>query len=210
MVRPRLIAITDLTRLEHAALVGRMQALARAALPGSLAILLRDHAASARQRLALGRELRAICSTYGQALWVADRLDLAVLLDADGLHLGESSVSATVARGLLGPSVFISRAWHQPLIEPGTELCGVDGLLLSPILQPRKTRPALGVGALAKLRRALDDTAPRVALFALGGVDSLSSQACLDAGAQGVAAIGAVLVGDYRALLHGVGALRPV
>src|SRR5688572_17357516 len=139
---PKLLAITDLTRFSASELIERARVLSAQAAPGSVAVLLRDHSASVRERLALGRALRELTRAAGQKLWVADRLDLALTLQADGAHLGEASVSAPQARKLLGSSFRISRAWHGGSVS-ADELAGTDALLVSPIFEARKGRPAL-------------------------------------------------------------------
>lgn len=200
---PRLVAITDLSVLGEAELVARLDALARRARPGSVALLLRDHAASGRDRLALGQRLREVARRHEQRLWVADRVDLAVLLGADTLHLGEASVAASPARRLLPSGVRISRAWHAPHVDAAAaaELEGVDALLLSPVLAPRKGREALGLEALGVLGEQLRARHQAYPLFALGGVAADNAAACLAAGAAGVAAIGAALSEGAPALL---------
>jgi thiamine-phosphate pyrophosphorylase len=208
---PQLVAITDLTRTGPAQLVARTAELARSTRPGSLAVLLRDHQASARERLALGRELSRILHAAGHELWVADRLDLALLLDADGLHLGEASVTAREARALLGAARRISRAWHEPgpPSELGQrELDGVDCLLLSPIFEPRKGRAALGVAALGALVGALAAQGHGAQVLALGGVSAESARSCLAAGARGVAAIGAAWSSDATELVQALAIAR--
>jgi thiamine-phosphate pyrophosphorylase len=207
---PRLIAITDLSVAPERELVRRLKRLAKLAEPGSVALLLRDHAASGFQRLRFGEALREGAWREQQQLWVADRLDLALLLGADVLHLGEGSVSARVARTMLGPAnrIRISRAWHTPTLSNEQELECVDALLLSPLLAPRKGRLALGVGALGVLGeqlRARHTASPQV--YALGGVTSDNAASCLAAGATGVAAIGAALAEDPVALLSALGIL---
>jgi len=208
---PRLIAITDSSLGDADTLPTRLRHLAERARPGSLALLLRDHAATAKQRLALGRELRDIAVSTGQALWVADRLDLALLLQADGVHLGEASVSAAVARRLVGERVVVSRAWHKATLQ-GTaateELDDVDALLVSPVLEARKGRPALGLAALGGLGEQLRARNRACQLYALGGVSAETAAGCLAAGAAGVAAIGAAQVPDPSALLTALGLLR--
>ncbi len=200
---PRLIVITDLSLLEPRELVSRVAAVALAAQAGSLSILLRDHQASARERLGLGRELRQLARAAEQQLWVADRLDLALLLEADGVHLGEGSVSAPDARLLLGPDLHLSRAWHRPDVEGlAAELEALDALLLSPVFAARKGRQALGVSALSSLRATLHAHVSPIRLYALGGVTATDVPACDAAGAAGVAAIGAALSSDPRALLE--------
>ncbi|HYP88775.1 MAG TPA: thiamine phosphate synthase [Polyangiaceae bacterium] len=207
-----LIAISDLSALSAELLLERLARLARAAKPNHVALLLRDHQASARHRLALGEELRAIAREHEQQLWVADRADLALLLEADVLHLGEASAPANVVRPLLPPQLRISRAWHAPTwSDPAldAELSGVDALLLSPLLAPRKGRPALGLAALGVLGeqlRARHSAYPQI--FALGGVSAENAAACLAAGAAGVAAIGAALGPDPAPLLDALAIAR--
>lgn len=205
-LRPKLLAITDLTRFSASELIERARALSARAAPGSVAVLLRDHAASARERLLLGRALRELTRAAGQQLWVADRLDLALTLQADGAHLGEASVSALQARQLLGSGFVISRAWHGA--GATDELAGVDALLVSPIFEPRKGRPALGVGALRAAARELQALGGSAQAFALGGVCASNVAACLAAGARGVAAIAAAWADDAGELVAALGAAR--
>lgn len=205
---PRLIAITDCSLLPSTEVVARARDLAHLARPASVALLLRDHALSARERLTLGRALGAVARSTGQSLWVADRVDLALLLEADALHLGEGSVAAASARRLWGHERPVSRAWHESAPPPPGELEGVDALLLSPLLAERKGRAALGTSALPELERAIADQGRSVAIYALGGVSAENAAACLAAGATGVAAIGAALASDPRPLLEALSCRR--
>jgi thiamine-phosphate pyrophosphorylase len=202
-----LVAITDLELLPLPALEARLTKLCREAKPGHVAVLLRDHGASAQLRFQLGQRLRGMTRAAQQQLWVADRLDLALLLEADGAHLGEGSVSAAAARRLVGSRLSLSRAWHDSSLEGSSaaELEGVDALLASPVLQPRHGRPALGVPGLASLVEAARAQGRPVAVYALGGVGPADVAPCLSAGARGVAAIGAALTGDLAALLQALG-----
>ena len=209
MLDVRLIAISDLSVLPADELVARLRRLAALARPQSVALLLRDHAASGQQRLALGERLRDIALEQRQSLWVADRADLALLLGAAVLHLGEASVCARNVRRLLPEGIRISRAWHRTSGEGGeSELTDVDALLLSPVLEARKGRPALGLPALSALGEQLRARNQAYPLFALGGVSATNAASCLEAGASGVAAIGAALAADPRPLLASLGIRR--
>jgi thiamine-phosphate pyrophosphorylase len=204
---PRLIVITDLSAAPAQEWIERLTRLATLARGGSLAVLLRDHQLGARERLAFGRVLRALTRQRGQELWLADRLDLAILLEADGLHLGEASVTAeSVAPFWSGR---VSRAWHTPKIDATNEheLSGVGALLLSPILSPRKGRAPLGVAALGGLGEPLRarNSAYPLMIYALGGVTAATAPECLAAGAQGIAVIGAALSDDAAALVSRLG-----
>ncbi len=204
-IRPRLIVITDTARVEAPRLLARVEALAARAAPGSVMVQLRDRELSVAARLELGRRLRELTRARGQWLAVNDRIDLALLLDADALHLGERSVSAPDARRLWGDG-WISRACHDPEVAMAA---GADAVVLSPVLEPRKGNPAQGIAALGRARARLDAGSRREALLvALGGVTVATAGACLAAGADAVAAIGAALDSDDPGpLLAAVGAL---
>ncbi len=207
---PRLVAITDASLLPPLELAARLRRLAARAAPGTVALLLRDHALSAKARLELGLSLRDAAREHGQQLWVADRLDLALLLDADGAHLGEGSVSGATARRLLPEAMRLSRAWHYSELEsaPVAELSRLDALLVSPVFAPRKGRAALGLVTFEALGEQLRARHQAYSLYALGGVTAANAAACLAAGATGVAAIGAALAEEPAPLLEALGSLR--
>lgn len=184
---PRLIAITDFSALGAAETLRCFEALMASARPRTVMVQLRGRTLAARELVALGRDLVGLCREEGQLFQVNDRLDLALLLDADAVHLGEASVNTSDARRLVG-SRFLTRACHDPGAAAGVD---ADGLLLSPILAPRKGRDALGVEGLERARRALTEAGRVSLLFALGGVDPEGAGRCLRAGADGVATVGA-------------------
>lgn len=186
MISPRLIAITDTTVAPLGLLEERIGALCRAAAPGSVLVQLRDPSLPTRLRLELGVRLRSVTRETGQLFAVNDRTDLAVLLEADGLHLGEASVTTEDARRVVG-GIWISRALHDPELAAAAQ---ADAVLLSPVVAPRKGRDALGVESLPLCRARLP---PRTRLYALGGVGADSARRCLEHGADGVAVVAAVL-----------------
>lgn len=169
------------------------------------AVLLRDKALSARARLALGLRLREATSALGVRLLVADRIDLALALGADGAHLGEASISVADARAALGPSRLVSSACHAP--ERAAELAaeGADAVLLSPIFGSPGKGQALGLDALEAARRMLDAeaarTKERALLIALGGVDAERARLARRAGADAVAVLRADLGSTLAELL---------
>jgi thiamine monophosphate synthase len=217
----RLLAISDTVRLDPAALLERTRQLCALARPRTVVVQLRDRKLSVRDRQLLGERLRECTRATGQWFQVNDRLDLALLLEADALHLGEGSVSPEEARRFFteqGRPIWISRAWHDPRVNPEP---GADAYVLSPIIEPRKGNPALGLDALDVARATLlgqimayaasevgaatSDGAPpeplTPRLFALGGVGAETAAACLERGAQGVAAIGSVFGDTHPAAL---------
>lgn len=203
---PRLIVITDLTRCGPAETLRRFARLAEAARPGTVMVQLRDRERPARERLDMGRALVERARATGQLFQVNDRLDLAVLLGADAVHLGEASVETTDARRVVGEGVLITRACHDVVRVSEADS---DGVVLSPILESRKGRPALMTTVLQNARQRLNALgASGVRIVALGGVDAARAPECFGAGADAVAVIGAWLTDRVDGLLDGVGIRR--
>lgn len=216
--RALIVVITDLATVPEPALERRLRALEplSPALRARVVVQLRDRERSARERLALGTRLRALTLELGLALVVNDRLDLALALGADGVHLGEGSVRPDEARALLPEGALVSVACHEAHRVAALAATGaVDLVLLSPVLASPGKGPALGLEALTAARAALDaalaaDVArrpagslvsrvSRVSLVALGGLDEAHVGPALAAGAHGVAAIRAEPLALVRA-----------
>jgi thiamine-phosphate pyrophosphorylase len=201
-VRPVLIVITDenvAPETELFARLGRVLALAR---PESVMVQLRHLSCAVRARRSLGERLRALCTHYRQWLSVNDRVDVASVVGADGVHVGERSLTPADVRRLL-PRAFVSHACHD---MESLDRDGSDAALLSPIVAPRKGRPALGMDGLRRARALLDSRRSPTLLYALGGVDAASAAECLANGATGVAVIGAALDGrDPAPLVRALG-----
>jgi thiamine-phosphate pyrophosphorylase len=193
-VKPqRIVQITESSALPEAELFARLTALAPLAPERrcALAVQLRDPALSGRALTDLAVRLRAVTRSLGVALLLNDRLDLALALAAEGVHLGRRSVSIADARALLGPSAWISVACHSVDDVVHAATMGADAVTLSPIFaSPGKGTP-LGLESLRAARSALG--ARPIALYALGGVDRRTAPSCLAAGADGVASIRADL-----------------
>lgn len=173
---PRVIQITGLAEAELLARIDRGGP--------DLGVQLRSPELSARELLTLGRTLRERTRRVGALFFVNDRLDLALLLEADGLHLGRGSVDAREARRALGAKL-VTRSVHDERDLSAALAEGVDAALVSPIFaSPEKGSPR----GLAWLT-ALHARAPDLALVALGGVTAQNAAACFAAGAAAVAGI---------------------
>lgn len=209
---PRLIVISDAERGQTPLWLEQLEQLLRGARPGSVAVLLRDRQLPIRERQQLGQTLRQLTRQLEHWLLVNDRIDLACLLDADGVHLSAASVTVEDARLLAAAwrrSFWVSAACHDP---EAFAHASADALLLSPVVQERKQRPALGVAGLvralaARGRRSAGQ--PACLLYALGGVRSQDIASLHRAGADGVALIGELFVpGAVPALLDALGIRR--
>jgi thiamine-phosphate pyrophosphorylase len=194
-----------------AALVPDLVAAARRALagvpPGAAAVHLREKALGGRALLALARALREATREAGQLLLVNDRLDVALLAGADGVHLPSAGVSPGDARALLGPAALVGVSCHSADDVRRARDGGADYATFGPVADTPSKRaygPPVGLAALADAARL------GLPLVALGGVDVATAAAARAAGAAGVAAIRAWLcAADPASAVRALAGLAP-
>lgn len=184
----RLMAITEARSSED---LHSLEELVRAAAPGEVLVQLRDRGCSARELVVRGARLRALTRASGQLLLVNDRVDVALAVDADGVHLPAFGALPGDARALVGDGMLVSRALHDPDELSASELAVLDALVISPVMAPRKGRDALGLETLAAWSARVREANARLAIYALGGVSEDTALDCLRSGASGVAVLGA-------------------
>jgi len=153
-------------------------------------VWLRGGAARAREVLSTARALRDVTRGAGRALVVGDRLDIAALSAADGVHLPGRGVSPEDARRL-------TKGWLSAAVHDAAEVDAARGrvevMVLSPFGVVTGKGEPLGAEGFAALRRRAGDCA----VIALGGVAGPAEvRAALGAGADGVAVRRALLNAD--------------
>ena len=168
-----------------------LQAVAGALEGGLRAVQLREKDLTGKELFRLAERMRDLTASYGARLLVNDRVDVARAVGADGVHLGVSSMPASVARTVLGEGALVGCSTHnaRELSEAATQ--GADFATFGPVYPtPSKAAygPPVGVPALATACR---ETA--LPLFALGGVGAENTREVLEAGAFGIALISYVL-----------------
>lgn len=200
---PRVVLITSIRDVPEAVLVDRIRRArdrSRAAR-ARLAVQLRDPELSGCELYQLGVRLRRATKDSGILFFVNDRLDLAQILEADGVHLGRRSVSIADARAFLGPRMFVSVACHSipEVVRAAGE--GADAALLSPIFASPGKGPPIGLEAIHAAREALARAGLTFPVIALGGVNEANAAACIEAGAHGVAGIRGDLFASAASML---------
>jgi thiamine-phosphate pyrophosphorylase len=158
--------------------------------PWAVAVQLREKDLGGRELVALGRELRAITAECGVRLYVNDRVDVALAIGADGVHLGGGALPRAAVR-TLAPALGIAASTHS-VTEVAALASGppVDFCVFGPVFPtPSKRRygPPLGLEALHQA------CATGLPVVAIGGIDERNAGACVRAGASGVACIRAIL-----------------
>ncbi|MEO0535106.1 MAG: thiamine phosphate synthase [Cyanobacteria bacterium P01_A01_bin.123] len=170
-----------------------------AALKGGLGIVqYREKVAHDCDRWPIVQQLRSLCDQYGALFLVNDRIDLALAANADGVHLGQQDLPITVARQLLGDQAIIGRSTTSPdemqrAIAEGADYIGVGPVYATP------TKPDKAAAGLDYVRHvAAHATLP---WFAIGGIDSHNLREVIDAGAQRVAIVRAIMQADNPTLI---------
>lgn len=168
-----------------------LKAVAGALDGGIRAVQLREKDLPAKELYRLAGRMRELTARYGARLLVNDRVDVAQAVGADGVHLGGSSIPASVARSLLGERGLIGCSTHGmgELREAANQ--GADFVTFGPVYAtPSKAAygPPVGVFALAEACRATP-----IPVFALGGVRRENAAEVIDAGAFGIALISEVV-----------------
>ena len=145
---------------------------------------------SDRSRLAEAKALAALCQDHGALLIINDRIDLALAVDADGVHLGQDDLPTEVARGLIGPDRLLGRSTHDlnQVAEANREDCDYLGLGPVNTTAVKPERPAIGAELVGQ---ALAITQKPV--FAIGGITQGNLSQLTAVGCRRVAVIGAIM-----------------
>lgn len=170
-------------------------ATAEAALAGGARLLqYRNKSASSALRLAQARALLALCRGFQVALIINDHLDLALAVNADGLHLGAEDGSLAAARARLGPARILGASCYDRLERAlAAERLGADyvafGSFFASSVKPGAVRAPLALLRQAKRRLS-------VPVVAIGGITLDNAPQLIAGGADGVAVVSALFGAD--------------
>jgi thiamine-phosphate pyrophosphorylase len=165
---------------------------------GVRAVQLREKDLPVREQLSLAMELRKITKEYGAKLFINDRVDVAVAVGADGVHVGRSGLGISAARKIVGNTMLIGASTHNRVEALEAETDGADFITYGPIFETAskmKYGYPVGIDSLKSLSCDI-----RIPIFAIGGIKSGNLRYPFGYGATGVAMISAILgAGDIKA-----------
>jgi thiamine-phosphate pyrophosphorylase len=162
----------------------------RAAIAGgATAIQLRRKQELGRRFVELGRAIRAITRESGVLFFVNDRVDVALLVDADGVHLGQDDIPCRDARHLMGDRIIgISAETVAEAVQ--AERDGADYLGVGAVF-PTQSKPDAGYTGLDGLRQIVQ--AVQIPVVAIGGIQHSNMESVMQTGAAGIAVVSAVM-----------------
>jgi thiamine-phosphate pyrophosphorylase len=139
------------------------------------------------------QDLKKICDRYGALFLVNDRVDIALAVDADGVHLGQTDLPVAVARQILGPNKIIGQSTTSPEEMAKSLASDVDYIGVGPVYET-PTKAGKKASGLEYVRYAQENAT--VPWFAIGGIDHSNVADVVQAGAQRVAVVRAIMEAD--------------
>ena len=153
------------------------------------------------EMLRIAKEIQALANQYSKFFIVNDRIDIAILASADGVHLGQSDIPVAEARRLVGDEMIIGASVHNveeavKAVDDGADYLGVGSIFTT------STKPdaeqGLGLDAIIDIKEAVD-----VPVVAIGGINRGNILDVMRAGADGAAVVSAIMAQeDIRAAAH--------
>jgi thiamine-phosphate pyrophosphorylase len=170
------------------------QAVEEALRGGARAVQLREKDLPPRELYPLALEMRQLTQAYGARLLINDRVDVALAVGADGVHLTTTSLAADIARQLLGPDRLIGVSTHSCAEAQAAAEGGADFLVFGPVFfTPSKAAygQPVGLDALRAVRAVVNSP-----ILAIGGIKAANLEQVIGAGADGIAVISAIISAD--------------
>lgn len=170
-------------------------AVIEAAIAGGATIVqYREKTASTRQMIAEAQALRELTRRAGVPLIVNDRLDVALAIDADGVHVGQDDMPAALARRLIGPDKILgvsaaNLSEAMQAVQDGADYLGVGPIVATPTKPD--AAPPIGMDGLREICRRVP-----IPVVAIGGINATNAADAIAAGAHGIAVVSAVVAAE--------------
>lgn len=160
---------------------------------GSKAVQLREKDLGTRDLLDMAYKMRELTKTYEAKLFINDRVDIALAVEADGVQLGKESIPAHAVRKSFQDKLIIGVSTHSLDEAIEAESGGADFITLGPVYHtPSKMKYGEPIG-IEILRKVAKISIP---VFAIGGIKLDKVREVKEAGADGVALISAILIAE--------------
>ena len=174
--------------------VDNLLAVVESALKGGLKLVqYRSKNENDGVRFQQAQDLKKLCDRYDALFLVNDRVDIALAVDADGVHLGQTDLPVAVARKILGKNKIIGQSTTSPEEMAKALATDVDYIGVGPVHET-PTKAGKKAAGLEYVRYAVENST--VPWFAIGGIDAGNVADVVQAGAKGVAVVRAIMIAD--------------
>jgi thiamine-phosphate pyrophosphorylase len=187
----KLYLVTDRSKFET---VDSFLNAVAAALKGGVQIVqLREKNSTAKEFIQIARKVKELCALYDAIFIINDRVDIAHIVGADGIHLGQDDIDIKSARHLLGKDIIVGISTHCPeqaleAVESGADYIGVGPVYTTPT---KPGRQAVGLEYVKWVSKNID-----IPWFAIGGIDLSNIDQVIAAGASKIAVVRAIMNTD--------------
>jgi thiamine-phosphate pyrophosphorylase len=165
-----------------------------AALQGGLTLVqYRDKQSNDVDRLEIAQQMCKLCHDYGALFMLNDRVDLALAVDADGVHLGQQDIPIALARQILGSQRIVGRSTTNPEEMARALAEGADYIGVGPVYET-PTKAGKAAAGLEYVQYAAKHAT--VPWFAIGGIDPSNMNDVLQAGAPRIAIVRAIMTAE--------------
>lgn len=164
-----------------------------AVVAGCRIVQYREKARSTRDMVLEAAQIKTLCGNEAIFL-VNDRIDVALAVDADGVHIGQDDMPIDTARELLGQDKIIGLTVHNVEEALEAEQKGADYVGLGPIFDTSTKKDAgdgIGPQSIRAVKNAID-----IPVVAIGGINKQNSESVILGGADSLVAISAVVCSD--------------
>ncbi|MCF6149595.1 MAG: thiamine phosphate synthase [Candidatus Kuenenia sp.] len=161
---------------------------------GVTAIQLREKDLSTKDLYSLACELRTLTLDFKASLIINDRVDIALAVNADGVHLGWQSMPVAIVRNLVGFKKIIGISTHNLQEALHAQDCNADYITYGPIFKTPSKEGILeptGTEVLQELKKKV-----KIPVIALGGIQKENAESIMASGADGIAVVSGILKAD--------------
>jgi thiamine-phosphate pyrophosphorylase len=158
---------------------------------GVKAIQLREKDLSGRDLFSLAEKVCQLCQAYNAALFINDRIDVALAVDAAGVQLSQTSLPVITTRALLGPQKIIGASTHSLQEARKAEQNGADFVLFGPVYFTASKAAYGAPQGLPALKAIVDNIS--LPVYAIGGIKPENIESTKKLGVRGVALISAIV-----------------
>ncbi|MEM7656517.1 MAG: thiamine phosphate synthase [Bacteroidota bacterium] len=166
-----------------------------AAVKGGVSMVqLREKEATTRDFLAQAQRLKKVLAPYQVPLLINDRLDIALAVDAEGVHVGQSDMPVELAREMLGPDKIIGLSVENLAQATAANSLDIDYIGLSPVFSTQtkaNIAPPLGLEGVEAIKKV-----SRFPSVGIGGINLQNAASIIQAGADGVAVVSYLMLAD--------------
>ncbi len=186
----RLYAVTDRKVLKGIKLE---EAVEQAILGGATIVQVREKEVSTLEYINIATKVKAVTDKFNIPLVVNDRVDVALAVDADGVHVGEDDMPVKIARALLGSNKIIGVSFPDIARCYQAYLDGADYLGVGAVYGTT-TKPDAGEGIGLKVLADIKQQVP-LPVVAIGGIGHHNAKEALETGVDGIAVISSLFSG---------------